>query len=317
MDVNPAMTVVGLVIGTLVGLTGMGGGALMTPVLVFFFGVDALTAISSDLVISLFMKPFGGVVHLVRRTVDLRLVGLLMIGSVPAAFVGAVITSLLPDDSVQSVLLTLLGAALLLAAAGLIFRAWMQMTRARSPLGESAARMGKPGVRVRPASTIVLGAVAGLMVGLTSVGAGSIVIVVLLLLYPALKASQLVGTDLVQAVPLVASAALGHALFGQVNLGVAGSVLIGAIPGVILGAWLSSRAPGGIIRRVLAVLLVASGLKLLGVPTPVVIAAAVAAIVLGNVLWIALRHRYSATLRAERATAGEVQEPVRTEELHG
>lgn len=317
MDVNPAMTVVGLVIGTLVGLTGMGGGALMTPVLVFFFGVDALTAISSDLVISLFMKPFGGVVHLVRRTVDLRLVGLLMIGSVPAAFVGAVITSLLPDDSVQSVLLTLLGAALLLAAAGLIFRAWMQMTRARSPLGESAARMGKPGVRVRPASTIVLGAVAGLMVGLTSVGAGSIVIVVLLLLYPALKASQLVGTDLVQAVPLVASAALGHALFGQVNLGVAGSVLIGAIPGVILGAWLSSRAPGGIIRRVLAVLLVASGLKLLGVPTPVVIAAALAAIVLGNVLWIALRHRYSATLRAERATAGEVQEPVRTEELHG
>jgi len=311
MDVNPAMTVVGLVIGALVGLTGMGGGALMTPVLVFFFGVDALTAISSDLVISLFMKPFGGIVHLVRRTVDLRLVGLLAAGSVPAAFLGAIITSLLPGDSVQSVLLVLLGAALLLAAAGLIVRAWMQMTRIRSPLGEGVARMTRPAVRVRPASTIALGAVAGLMVGLTSVGAGSIVIVALLLLYPALKASQLVGTDLVQAVPLVAAAAAGHALYGQVDLGVAGSVLIGAIPGVLLGAWLSSRAPGGIIRRVLAVLLMASGLKLLGVATPVVIAAGIGAVVLGNVLWIALRHRYSASLREARVR------PEKVEDLHG
>jgi uncharacterized protein len=309
MDFNPAMTVVGLVIGTLVGLTGMGGGALMTPVLVFFFGVDALTAISSDLVISLFMKPFGGIVHLIKRTVDLRLVGLLMVGSVPMAFVGAIITSLLPDDSVQSVLLVLLGGALLLAAAGLIVRSWMQMTRAHSPLGEGPAPMSKPSIRVRPVPTIALGAVAGLMVGLTSVGAGSIVIVALLLLYPALKASQLVGTDLVQAVPLVASAALGHALFGDVNLGVAGSVLLGAIPGVILGAWLSSRAPGGIIRRVLAILLVASGLKLLGLPTPFVIAAGVAALVLGNIAWIALRHRYSASLRLERekAAAGDAR----------
>jgi uncharacterized membrane protein YfcA len=315
MDVNPAMAVVGVVIGALVGLTGMGGGALMTPVLVFFFGVDALTAISSDLVISLFMKPFGSIVHLVRRTVDVRLVGLLMIGSVPGAFFGAVITSLLPVGSVTAVLPVLLGAALLLAAAGLIVRAWMQMTRTNSPLGEMATRMGRPAVRVRPASTIVLGAVAGLMVGLTSVGAGSIVIVALLLLYPALKASQLVGTDLVQAVPLVAAAALGHALFGHVDLGVAGSVLIGAIPGVILGAWLSSRIPGGIIRRVLAVLLMASGLKLIGIPTPVVIGAGAAAVVLGNVAWIALRHRYSAALRQKReARTGQ---PTRVGERHG
>lgn len=308
MSIDPAMTVVGLVIGALVGLTGMGGGALMTPVLVFLFGVDALTAISSDLVISLFMKPFGGIVHLVRRTVDLRLVGLLMIGSVPAAFVGAFATTLLPGDRVQSVLLVLLGGALLLAAAGLIVRAWMQMVRARTPLGEGAARMGRPAVRVRPASTIALGAVAGLMVGLTSVGAGSVVIVVLLLLYPAMKASQLVGTDLVQAVPLVAAAALGHALTGTVDLGIAGSVLIGAIPGVVVGAWLSSRVPGGIIRRVLAVLLVASGLKLLGVPTPVVIATAVAAIVVGNALWIVLRRRFSASLRAAREATPRCEE---------
>lgn len=302
MDFSPALTVVGLAIGVLVGLTGMGGGALMTPILVLFFGVEASTAISSDLVISLFMKPFGSVVHLVRRTVDLRLVGMLASGSVPAAFLGAWITSILPGDAVQDVLLVLLGAALLLAAAGLIARAWMQMTRIRSPFGEGAAPMGRPGVRTRPLPTVLLGAAAGLMVGLTSVGAGSIVIVVLLLLYPALKASQLVGTDLVQAVPLVGAAALGHALFGSVDLGVAGSVLVGAIPGVLLGAWLSSRAPGGVIRRALAILLMASGLKLLGTPTPAVIAAGVAAVVLGNLAWIALRSRYSATLRAERAS---------------
>lgn len=307
-----SLSVVGLAIGVLVGLTGMGGGALMTPILVFFFGVDALTAISSDLVISLFMKPFGSIVHLVRRTVDLRLVGLLCIGSVPGAFAGAVVTSLLPDDSVQGVLLTLLGAALLLAAAGLIARSWMQMTRAR-PLGEGPARMARPAVRPRPLPTVLLGATAGLIVGLTSVGAGSIVIVTLLLLYPALKASQLVGTDLVQAVPLVGSAALGHALFGDVDLGVAGAVLLGAIPGVLVGAWLSSRAPGGIIRRALAILLMASGLKLLGVPTPVVIAAGIAALVLGNVLWIALRRRFSASLKAEREAAAldEQRSPAR------
>lgn len=312
MEWSLPLTAVGLAIGTLVGLTGMGGGALMTPILVFFFGVDALTAISSDLVISLLMKPFGGIVHLVRRTVDLRIVGLLASGSVPAAFAGAWLTSLFPVDAVQQVLLVLLGCALLLAAAGLIARAWMQMTRGRGPLGEGPAAMTRPALRTRAAPTILLGAVAGLVVGLTSVGAGSIVIVVLLLLHPAMKASQLVGTDLVQAVPLVASATLGHALFGHIDVGVAGSVLIGAIPGVLLGAWLSSRAPGGVIRRILAILLVASGLKLLGVPTPAVLGVGVGAVVVGNAAWIALRRRYSATLRADRAAEPDDIERTRS-----
>ena len=308
---NAPMVITGLGIGTLVGLTGMGGGALMTPILVFFFGVEASTAIASDLVVSLFMKPFGAAVHLARRTTDLRLVGLLCIGSVPFAFLGALSTALIPVAVVQPTLLVLVGCALLLAASGLIARAFMQMVRNRSALGEGPSPHGRPTQRFAPAATILLGAVAGYIVGLTSVGAGSIVIVVLLLLYPKLKASQLVGTDLVQAIPLVGSAALGHALLGTVSLGIAGSVLVGAIPGVLLGSWLAARVPGGVVRRALAIVLMASGLKLVGVPTPVVVGAALAALVGGNLLWAAARSRFTAHDSIAPAEAHTEQDPAR------
>ncbi len=133
------------------------------------------------------------------------------------------------------------------------------------------------------------------MVGLTSVGAGSLILTLLLVLYPQLKPSQLVGTDLVQAVPLVAAASLGHLMFGSVSLGVTGSMLIGAIPGAFIGAQISFLAPGGIIRRALAILLAASGLKLLGVPTPVVLGVTGAGVAVGPVAWALLRRRYSFT----------------------
>jgi uncharacterized membrane protein YfcA len=305
------MVVTGLGIGTLVGLTGMGGGALMTPILVFLFGVDALTAISSDLVVSLFMKPAGAVVHLVRRTTDLRLVGLLCIGSVPFAFLGAVATSLIPAATVQQTLLVLVGCALLLASAGLLARALVRVTRDRDALGEGPTDFARPGLRFAPAATIVLGAVAGFIVGITSVGAGSIIIVVLLLLYPRLRASQLVGTDLVQAVPLVGSAVLGHLLFGSVSLSIAGSVLIGAIPGVLLGSWLATRVPGGIIRRLLAVVLMASGLKLVGVPTPWVLGAALTALIGGNLLWVGVKARFGRARAEQRPIVPEDAVPRR------
>ena len=203
MDVGIA--VAGLLVGIVVGLTGMGGGALMTPVLVFFFKVDALTAISSDVVTSLFMKPAGAIVHLVHKTANLQLVLWLCVGSVPSAFLGAVIVDHLKVfPGFEQILLALLGAALLLAAAGLIIRAWFQMTRKRLPWGEGPAPMTSAEVVVKKLPTIALGALGGLMVGMTSVGAGSLILTLLLVLYPALKPSQLVGTDLVQAVPLVA-----------------------------------------------------------------------------------------------------------------
>ncbi|MEZ5202640.1 MAG: sulfite exporter TauE/SafE family protein, partial [Micropruina glycogenica] len=278
MDVGIA--VAGLLVGIVVGLTGMGGGALMTPVLVFFFKVDALTAISSDVVTSLFMKPAGAIVHLVRRTANLQLVLWLCVGSVPAGFLGAVIVDHLKVfPGFEQILLALLGAALLLAAGGLIIRAWFQMTRKRLPWGEGPAPMTSAEVVVKKLPTVALGALGGLMVGMTSVGAGSLILTLLLVLYPALKPSQLVGTDLVQAVPLVAAASLGHLLYGQVSFGITTSLLIGAIPGAFIGAQISSRAPGGIIRRALAILLMASGLKLIGVATPLVLIASGVALV--------------------------------------
>jgi uncharacterized membrane protein YfcA len=289
----------GLLVGIIVGLTGMGGGALMTPMLVFFFNADPLTAISSDLVASFVMKPAGAVVHLRNKTVHLGLVKLLCLGSVPAAFLGAWFISLQPrGDELDTALKTLLGLALLLAAAGLVARALFQMWQNRLPLGEGAARPSKPVMRLRPIPTIILGAVAGFIVGITSVGSGSIIIVSLLVIYPALKASSLVGTDLTQAIPLVGAAALGHLLFGSFSLDITSSLLLGAIPGAFIGAQISSRAPGGVIRRILAVLLLASGLRLLGVSTELVLLIAVAALVGGSLLWILVRR----TVRGRRPT---------------
>jgi hypothetical protein len=296
VSIDPALIAGGLVVGFIVGLTGMGGGALMTPMLIFVFRVDPLVAVSSDVVASLFMKPAGAFVHLRRRTVNLRLVLWLCVGSVPAAFSGALLIQWLPfGDSLDAALKIVLGVALLIASGGLVLRAVLQMMRNRSALGEGPTRPSAPReLVVRPVPTAILGAVAGLLVGMTSVGAGSIIIVVLLLLYPALKASQLVGTDLVQAVPLVAAASLGHLLYGDFSLGLTTSLLIGAIPGAWFGAHVSSRAPGGIIRRALAILLLASALKLLGASLPVVVGAAAAALVGGNLVWFWVKRRFAA-----------------------
>jgi uncharacterized protein len=291
----------GLLVGIIVGLTGMGGGALMTPMLVFFFGADPLTAISSDLVASFVMKPAGALVHLRAKTVNIGLVRLLVVGSVPAAFIGAWFISQQPrGDELNNTLKVLLGLALLVAAGGLVLRALFQMWQNALPLGEGAARPSRPDVVLRPIPTILLGAAAGFIVGITSVGSGSIVIVVLLMIYPGLKASSLVGTDLTQAIPLVGAAALGHVLFGSFSAPITVSLLLGAIPGAFIGAQISSRAPGGVIRRALAVLLLASGLRLLGLATELVLLAAVAALVLGSLAWVVMRR---AVKRRRRATA--------------
>jgi uncharacterized membrane protein YfcA len=292
----------GLLVGTVVGLTGMGGGALMTPMLVFFFGATPLTAVSSDLVASVVMKPAGALVHLRAGTVNIRLVQWLCVGSVPSAFVGAWFISQQPrGDALDSILKTLIGVALLIASAGLVVRALYQMYRNRLPLGEGPARPSRPSVVVRPIPTLVLGAIAGFVVGITSVGSGSIIVVVLLLMYPGLKASSLIGTDLTQAIPLVASAAAGHILFGSFSMPLTASLLLGAIPGAFLGAQVSSRAPGGLIRRILAVLLLGSGLKLLGMPTELVLVVAAAALVGGSVVWVFIRRRAAGSARGLRA----------------
>ena len=292
---DPAIAAAGLLVGVVVGLTGMGAGALMTPILVFFFGTAPLAAISSDVVASLVMKPIGGFVHLRRGTVHLGLVRWLCLGSVPGGFCGVLLLRLLGDGAgVQDVVLIALGAVLVLASLGMVARAYLGLLareRARTGSGgDTAARLST--LRPRPLATVLVGVGGGLVVGMTSVGAGSLMIVCLLLLYPALQARQLVGTDLVQAVPLVASASLGHLLFGDFSLVLTVSILIGAIPGVWLGARMSSRPTGSLVRRTLPVILLASGLKLLGAPTAVVLTSCAAAAVGGTAFWAWLRVRH-------------------------
>lgn len=255
--INWPITVGGLIVGFVVGMTGVGGGALMTPMLVLIFGVEPLAAVSSDVVASVIMKPIGGGVHLRRGTVKLGLVKWLMVGSVPCAFLGVVLLKSTGSGEVLQTNIKLgLGYALLLASIGIIVRPLLVRRHRDAPVAAAAP------VRIVP--TILVGVFGGLIVGMTSVGSGSLMIVMLLLLYPQYKLSELVGTDLVQAIPLVGSAALGHLLLGDFKLALTGSILLGAIPGVYLGARLSSRAPDGILRPVLVVALVSSALKLLG-----------------------------------------------------
>jgi uncharacterized protein len=295
MTIDPLLALASFGVGIVVGLTGMGGGALMTPVLVLFFGVPPLTAVSSDLVASAVMKPVGSFVHLRRGTVHLGLVKWLCVGSIPGAFSGVLIARALGrGQAVQDVIRTALGVALLLAAAGLTVRAYIRLTeRARQRDGRAdPLPQGRPTVTVQIAPTILLGALGGIVVGLTSVGSGSLIIIALMALYPALKASELVGTDLVQAVPLVASAALGHILFGDFHMDLTTSLLMGCIPGVWIGAHLSARAPGALVRRALAFVLLASALKLLNFSNKDTGTILLLVLLIAPVLWMLVRRKH-------------------------
>ena len=295
MHVDPYVAAAGLLVGFTVGLTGMGGGALMTPLLVLVFKVQPLAAVSSDLVAAVIMKPVGGGVHLRRGTVNFALVRWLMVGSVPAAFAGVLVLRQLGDGAVvQGRVKQVLGVALLLAASSIAARALLQARRAA--LGTASAVRA---FQLRPLPTVVIGMVGGLVVGMTSVGSGSLMIVMLLLLYPMLRSSELVGTDLVQAIPLVASAAAGHLLFGDFQVGLTASLLVGSIPGVYLGARLSSRANDAVIRPALVLVLVASGLKLLGVDNLQLGLLVLALVLLAVPVWGAL----DATMHPEPAWA--------------
>jgi uncharacterized protein len=286
-----------LLVSVVVGLTGMGGGALMTPMLTVFFGVPPLTAVSSDLVAAAIMKPVGSLVHLRHGTVNLRLVGWLCAGSVPSAFCGVLLARALGDGSaVEDVIAKAMGVTLLLAAGGLAIRGYLAMKdrasrRAdrRTALPGSPASTPLPDIKVRPVATVLVGIVGGLSVGMTSVGSGSLIIVTLLALYPALKANQLVGTDLLQAVPLVWAAALGHILFGDFKLEVTAALLAGSIPGVLIGSLISARAPGGLIRRILAFVLLASALKMFGVGNAAMLWTLGAVAACAAVAWTLLR----------------------------
>jgi hypothetical protein len=259
---NPYVILGSAVVGLLVGLTGAGGGALMTPMLILLFNVKPAAAISSDLVAAVVMRPVGSVVHLHKGTVNMRLVGWMCVGSVPMAFLGAYLLHVLGGTSAQQQNVEYaLGAALLVGTAAMVLRSWMDR---RSGLQRTAAAGD---LRVRPALTVLIGAVGGLIVGMTSVGSGSLMIVLLLFTYPLIGAKQLVGTDLTQAVPLTAAAALGALAFGHVQFGLTAALIVGSVPAVFVGSLLSSRAPDRYIRPVITFVIFASGLKYAGLGT--------------------------------------------------
>jgi len=249
----------GAIVGFAVGLTGMGGGALMTPVLVLLLGVRPGAAVASDLVASLFMKPVGSIVHIRRQTVHWPIVAWLAAGSAPSGFLGAyLVNSLASGAALAHAIELALGIALAIAVGGVVVRMFLDRRRA-SP------RPAAP-IAVRPLPTLAIGVLGGLVVGMTSVGSGSLMIVALMFCYPQLAGRELVGTDLVQSIPLVASAALGQALFGDVRLGVTVSLLVGSLPAIYLGSRLSSSASStSVLRPVITAVLAVSSLKLLGV----------------------------------------------------
>jgi uncharacterized membrane protein YfcA len=287
------------IVGLLVGLTGAGGGALMTPMLILLFGVAPSAAISSDLVAAVFMRPFGAAVHMRKGTVNLRLAGLMVLGSVPMAFAGAYLLHLMTHaKAAQDNIEMALGAALLLGSMAMVLRYVLDHRDERT----RAAAVHD--VEVRPLPTVAIGMVGGLIVGITSVGSGSLMIVMLLFLYPALSAGRLVGTDLAQAVPLTLAAALGALAFGHVELTVTTSLIIGSVPAVLAGSLLSSRAPDRYVRPVITFVIFASGLKYVGLTPAALGWALCATLLVATVGWLGLSRPWRRTNRhyAARAT---------------
>lgn len=244
-------------VGLLVGLTGVGGGSLMTPLLVLLFGFHPSTAVGTDLLYASVTKTVGSGVHGWRGTVDWRIVRRLATGSVPASIVTIAWLHALgqPPSSVEHVITLVLGIVLILTAVSIVFRTQIVAAAAR--------RFGPRGPTHRAFDTVALGAVLGFFVSISSVGAGAIGVTALLVLYPGLPVNRIVGSDIAHAVPLTLVAGIGHWLIGTVDFHLLGALLIGSIPGIIIGSLIGSRASDGVLRPALAIVLAIVGGRLL------------------------------------------------------
>jgi uncharacterized protein len=254
--INPVYSASGFVVGVLVGLTGVGGGSLMTPLLVLLFGIHPAVAVGTDLLYAAITKTGGALAHAASRTVDWRITRRLAAGSVPAAGVTLFLISRLGHsiDAAAQLITTVLGFALILTAIALVLR---QKIR-----DYFADRVGELDDRRVGPLTVLLGAAMGALVTLSSVGAGAIGVTVLLMLYPRLSVARIVGSDIAHAVPLTLVAGLGYWLFGSTDWMLLGSLLVGSVPGVFLGSFASARAPDWVLRPILATTLVLIGGKL-------------------------------------------------------
>jgi uncharacterized membrane protein YfcA len=257
-----AFVFAGFAVGLVVGLTGVGGGSLMTPLLIFFFGVKPHLAIGTDLLFAAFTKMGGSVALARARVIDWRMVLTMAAGSIPASLLTLYVLHRVgpANPVVQQAMTTTLGAALLLTAVSTLYKA---VAGKAGPRLVDAAALRVAGTPKHVALPVLLGAVIGALVTLTSVGAGAIGVLVLMLLYPALPLPRIVAADIAHAVPLTLVAGLGHASIGSVDWPLLGQLLVGSLPGIWLGSRLMARTPERAIRSLLSLLLAYAGAKLI------------------------------------------------------
>jgi uncharacterized protein len=300
---DPAIVVFGLGIGVLVGMTGMGGGSLMTPLLILLFGIQPTTAIGTDIFYSAVTKTVGGWRHFKMKTVNMELVKWLALGSVPAAVSGVAIVSILQnqigEDRLDSLVYAVLGGTLLMVGVITLARALILRTLIDERDRFEVERRHK-------VAAIVIGATTGFVIGVTSAGSGTVIAILLIAVYR-LAPKKVVGTDIFHAAVLLWAAGIAHWIGGNVDFVLAGNILLGSVPGVVIGAALSSKAPTGFIRTALGVVLVGSGIVTIqkGDPTVWPIAAGIAAIGLGLLLymphWINRRRELQRRQEADQA----------------
>jgi uncharacterized protein len=293
---DPVLVAFGLGVGVLVGMTGIGGGSLMTPLLILAFGVNPLTAVGTDLAYAAVTKTVGGYKHWRQRTVDLQLSAWMAVGSVPAAVGGVYLLNLIErayGRDFDDFLLTLLAAALLLCGAATLARAFLKRFHQRE-------RSEFPLERRHKVGAITLGLFVGFVLGVTSAGSGALIAVGLILIFR-LVPTRVVGTDVFHAAILLWAAAAAHIVSGNVDFGLAGNILLGSVPGVWLGSHWSVRVPVPVLRTTLAVVLIGAGLALLakvgtGIPVEALVPFPLAVIVL--LLAVIVRDRRSPARQA-------------------
>ncbi len=305
------------VVGVVVGITGMGGGALMTPALIFLGVGNASTVVTADLTAAAVYKSGGAAIHWREGSPNLQLAGWLILGSVPMAFVGPHLVGWIsPGTDLDNFLTLCIGFALLFAATTYALRLYIQLRRVTG-----GRHPGESEPVIRPLPTVLVGALGGLLVGITSVGSGSVIMIALLMLYPTLSAVKLVGTDLVQAVPLVLAAAVSNIIAHGLDWGITIPLIIGSVPGTIIGAKIAPRVPASFIRRGIVIVLTVSGVALLDkagwAPLgsgedetyPVLIGAlGVALLVLVPLVWGVLRRTVGLTMFGT-PTVAEIEKP--------
>jgi uncharacterized membrane protein YfcA len=280
------LSIAGLLVGALVGMTGMGGGSLMTPMLILIFGFNPKTAVGTDILHGAIFKSFGAVRHRQLGNVHVPLAMWMLLGSAPLSLLGVQIASSF-SDSTQSTMSKVVGGALILGGIGFAIKAFL-----RGYVGEEDLHL----TTRQKLIAVAIGASCGFVVGLTSVGSGTFFGLAMLLLYP-LAARRIVGTDMLHAALLLWVAGAGHLLHGNVDLHAMAWLLVGSIPGVLLGSHYSIRVPERALRMTFAVVLVLSGIKLLEVPAATLIieiSAGVAGVVAATVIVRAARTRFMA-----------------------